>query len=134
MKITKTNKWMYNDADYEIWDISDEFDSKQEAIEAGKQEYCGEEFYVGRLYSVKFEKSDIEFMDMATQIIENLSEGLYDVVGEVSDSWSSSVTNDMQKDLNARLAKTIMNWIESVGCQPEQYQINDIELIEGKEE
>lgn len=132
MKITPTNKWSYSQ-DEEFWDNDYEY-SKEDAIEAGKYCYCGESFEVGRMYNVDFTRDGCEWLDIASHVIEKLSDCLYDEVGEVSEYWTNKISDEDENDLNKRLAKTIMEWIEERVGQPNVFLVDDVETIMEEED
>lgn len=128
MKVTPTGKWIYSQ-DEEYWDDSDEFSSKEEAIEAGKEYYLGESFMVGQTYSVKFTEEQCEWLDLAENAIDGLLDSLYDEVGEVAEWWNDQIKSVDKQDLNKRFAKAIMEWIEERVGQPNVFQVNDAEVV-----
>lgn len=128
MKATPTGKWIYSQ-DEEYWDGSDEFPSKEEAIEAGKEYYLGESFMVGQTYSVKFTEEQCEWLDLAENAIDGLMNSLYDEVGDVAEWWDDQIKSVDEQDLNKRFAKAIMEWIEERVGQPNVFQVNDVEVL-----
>lgn len=126
MKVTKTGKWIISQ-DEEYWDSVDEFDSKEEAIKFGKEEYLHEDFYVGQMYNIKFEGK--ELYDPSERIIDELSDCLYDEVGDCSENWWNSITREQEKDLNKMINETVLKWIEKNDLKPNCFKIDDIELI-----
>lgn len=128
MKVTPTGKWIYSQ-DEEYWDGSDEFLSKEEAIEAGKEYYLGESFMIGQTYSVKFTEEQCEWLDLAENAIDGLLDSLYDEVGEVAEWWDDQIKSVDKQDLNKRFAKAIMEWIEERVGQPNVFQVNDAEVV-----
>lgn len=128
MKVTPTGKWIYSQ-DEEYWDGSDEFSSKEEAIEAGKEYYLGESFMVGQMYSVEFTEEDFKLFDLAEDAIDCLFYSLEEEVGEASEKWCGNITNEDEQDLNKRFAKAIMEWIKERVGQPNVFQVNDIEVV-----
>lgn len=128
MKVTLTGKWIYSQ-DEEYWDGSDEFSSKEEAVEAGKEYYLGESFMVGQTYSVKFTEEQCEWLDLAENAIDGLMDSLYDEVGDAAEWWDDQIKSVDKQDLNKRFAKAIMKWIEERVGQPNVFQVNDVEVV-----
>lgn len=133
MKVTPTGKWTYSQNE-EYWDGSDEFSSKEEAIEAGKEYYFGESFMIGQMYSVEFTEEDFKLFDLAEDAIDCLFYSLEEEVGEASEKWYDNITNEDAQDLNKRFAKAIMEWIENRVGQPNVFLIDDIESVMEDEE
>ena len=128
MKVIPTGKWIYSQNE-EYWDGSDEFPSKEEAIEAGKEYYLGESFMIGQMYSVEFTEEQCEWLDLAENTIDGLMDSLYDEVGDVAEWWGDQIKSVDKQDLNKRFAKAIMEWIEERVGQPNVFQVNDVEVI-----
>lgn len=101
MKITPTNQWSYSQNE-EYWD-NDMLSTKEDAIEAGKEEWPGESFEVGQLYDIKFTQDDCEWLDIGNDVINKLVDVLYDRVGEVSEYWENRISHG---DLDGIAKKT----------------------------
>lgn len=126
MKITPTNQWVYSE-DGEWWD-SDQYPTKQQAIEAGFQEYpygC----YVGSCSDMEFTYND---MDFSEYVIEQLGECIDNEVGDCSQYWYEKIVRNDEEMLEDYLSKAIMKWIEDCQLQPNQYVVNNIEWVEGE--
>lgn len=132
MKITPTNQWSYSQ-NKEYWD-NDMLPTKEDAIEAGKEEWPGESFEVGQMYDIKFTQDDCEWLDIGNDVINKLIDVLYDRVGEVSEYWENRISHGDEEDLNTRLAKTIMEWIEDKVGQPNVFLVDDVETVMEDEE
>lgn len=126
MKITPINLWTYS-CNSDFW-YEDFYSTKQEAIEAGLEEYpsgC----YVGSCHNMDFTYDD---MDFSEYVIENLGNCIDEEAEDCSQYWYNKITWDDEKLLEDYLAKAIMKWIEDCQLQPSQYVINDIEWVEGE--
>lgn len=132
MKITPTNQWSYSQNE-EYWD-NDMLLTKEDAIETGKEEWPGESFEVGQMYDIKFTQDDCEWLDIGNDVINKLVDVLYDRVGEVSEYWENRISHGDEEDLNTRLAKTIMEWIEDRVGQPNVFLVDDVETVMEDEE
>ena len=113
----------------DIWSIStngenffDDYSSREEAIEAVKEEY--EEGYVGRCVRLEFEEIDIDYDETGYYLGENL----YDEVGDAAENWE--MTYEQEKELSAILAKAVINYINEHNLQPTCYKVVDIEEVE----
>lgn len=132
MKITPTNQWSYSQNE-EYWD-NDMLPTKEDAIEAGKEEWLGESFEVGQMYDIKFTQDDCEWLDIGNNVINKLVDVLYDRVGEASEYWENRISHGDEEDLNIRLAKTIMEWIEDRVGQPNVFLVDNVEVVMEDEE
>lgn len=128
MKVTKTGKWTISQNE-EYWSYSEEFDSKEDAIEFGRKECCHEDFYVGQKYDLEFDGKDL--YDPSERIIEDLDDCLFNEVGEAGEYWYNSITIKMEEDLNKMINEAVLTWIEKNKLQPSCFKIDDVELIKG---
>lgn len=133
MKKTLLNRWTFSN-DEEYWD-NDDYPTKEEAIEAGKEAYGGStgefgEFVIGQLVDVKFEEQDIKQLDLANQVFSNLSDVLYDEVGgNGADNWYYHLNIADENSLNAQLAKTVIDWITKHDMQNSSFTVENVEVI-----
>jgi hypothetical protein len=128
----KKMKWKFNlDAD-EIW-YGDEFDTKEEAIQAGIKKLNElkkidnnykdvNSFYVGQ---VQYYTPCIS----PEWLIEQIGEMAYDECGEVAEDWLRFVKNEKVKQLGDMINKVFMEWLKDVGEMPTFGSIVNIEEI-----
>lgn len=127
MKVVSTGNWSASQ-DEELWN-HDEVSTREDAIQFGKEEWLGESFLIGEIYSVDFTEEDCESLDLAERVVEQLSYLLSDEVGEAEEHWSNTITLEDEAKLNKMLAKTIMDWIQSNIGQPNVFKVDNIEVI-----
>lgn len=127
MKITPTNQWSYTQNE-EYWD-NDWFPTKDEAIAAGCEEWPGENFEIGQQYIIEFTEEQCEWFDIAENAIDAMNDALEDEVGEVAEYWTNQITNEDQEDLNKRIGKAIMQWIQDRVGQPNVFLVDNIEAV-----
>lgn len=127
MKITPTNQWSYTQNE-EYWD-NDWFPTKDEAIATGCEEWPGENFEIGQQYIVEFTEEQCEWFDIAENAIDAMNDALEDEVGEVAEYWTNQITNEDQEDLNKRIGKAIMQWIQDKVGQPNVFLVDNIEDV-----
>lgn len=132
MKIIPMNQWTYGQ-DEEYWD-NNWFSTKEEAIEAGKNYYLGEMFYIGQGYNIEFTQEQCEWFDLATNVIDSMYDSLQGEVGEVAEYWINQITQKDEEDLNNRIGKVIMKWIENRIGQPNVFLIDDVEIVTEEKE
>ena len=139
--------------DSDAWDASDYFDTKEEAIEAGKkalrefiadpeneydqsdvlghvyEEYEGIHtiFAVGQLNSPSLRI-------YADTVIESLQEQSDECCGDVSETYLNDVTKDQEKDLEEKLNATLNEWLTKYNHQPAFYYIDNIEKVRLEED
>ena len=120
MKRIETDIWCISTNGENFFD--DDYSSREEAIEAVKEEY--EEGYVGRCVRLEFEEIDIDYAETGYYLGENL----YDEVGDAAENWE--MTDEQEKELSAILAKAVINYINEHNLQPTCYKVVDIEEVE----
>lgn len=58
-----------------------------------------------------------------------MNDALEDEVGEVAEYWTNQITNEDQEDLNKRIGKAIMQWIQDRVGQPNVFLVDNIEAV-----
>ncbi|PTQ84765.1 hypothetical protein C8U37_107133 [Trichococcus patagoniensis] len=143
-------KWLCSPSeDEEVWQSSEYFDTKEEAINAGKkalrefienpeneydqsdvlghvyEEYEGVHtvFAVGQAFSPHL------CID-AGDVIENLQEQAGDCCGEVAENYLDDVTKGELEDLEEALNDALQKWLTEYNHQPTFHYINNVEKIE----
>lgn len=121
MKYIETDKCCISDNGE--W-FTDGYDSREEAIEDVKEYGYS---YIGREVDVEFIEQDIEIPD----IEYSLSEKLFDVVGEVSETWE--IPKDLMKKFAESYKKFVIDFINENDLQPTCFKVVDIEEVEESE-
>lgn len=121
----KKCQWMFNTVGSEIW-YGDYFETKEEAIAAGKEEYEGmyTRFIVGQI-----EPAHIPINVDAEHILENIKEVASDIVGEVADDYLKDVTTEDEHLLEKRLSVVIEEWMKEFDYTPKFFHIINTEII-----
>lgn len=143
----KQGQWMSNGSEYERWEASIYFDTKEEAIEQGvnlleKYNHNTQDektrnqlmddlalypdddepiyvFYVGQL-------EEVAFPDETDILLDRIAERVYDVVGEYSEGYLDDVTEEHREELQS----FIYRWAKKRGYLPECFLIREIEEID----
>lgn len=63
-----------------------------------------------------------------------MNDALEDEVGEVAEYWANQITREDEEDLNRRIGKAIMEWIEDRVGQPNVFLVDDVETVMEDEE
>ena len=58
-----------------------------------------------------------------------MNDALEDEVGEVAEYWTDQITNEDQEDLNKRIGKAIIEWIQDRVGQPNVFLVDNIEAV-----
>lgn len=143
----KQGQWMLNGSDYERWEASTYFDTKDEAIEHGinllekynnnpQNEKTRDQliedlalypddnepiygFYVGQLEKVGFpDETDI--------LLENIAERVYDQGGE----YAVDYLDDVDEKHQTELQELIYSWAKQHDYLPDCFLLNTLEEID----
>lgn len=127
MKTTPTSLWSYTQ-DEEYWD-NDWFPTKEEAIEAGREEWPGESFKICQQYNLEFTENQCIWFNLGENAIEAMEDALQDEVGEIAEYWTDQITHEDEEDLNKRIGKAIMEWIKDKVGQPNIFLVDNMEAV-----
>ncbi len=122
-------KWTVDLTEYdsEIWYEEDAFNTREEAIKEGKKLAIknGNEnhFRIG----IK-EPIGIPCID-ADSILEDLSEQVYDEVGEIAEDYLCYIDKDHVKELEGKLNEVLHKWMKKYKHEPDFYTIKKEEFI-----
>lgn len=119
-------KWVYSTNEENF--TSDEFDTKEEAIEEGAYEAWDceyESFYVGQKKSVVL----TDFLPDTQSLVETLSENAYDAVGDLTDAWPS-----ISREQRDELIALIDEWAIRNNLNPTFFQVINVESVEVPDE
>ncbi|WP_407270017.1 hypothetical protein [Radiobacillus sp. PE A8.2] len=132
-------KWLINIVEDGIWDSSEEFDTKEEAIAYGKLEFegiyeeeNGEEFN-SELYKKEFFVGKIErFVPSVCvdSVVERIAENAYDEVGDVAESYLERISKEEYNSLEERLNQALNEWLDKTKNHPTFYTIVNTEKVE----
>lgn len=124
---TQDGRWVYS-LNEEIFNTGEYFNTKEEAVESGKEDLTWEgkypTFYVGQVKSVDFA------LGVDTDgILEHIAQNVYDEVGEVSETYLYNVDKEHHNILEENLNNVVRQWMDQYGYNPEFYQVINIEKI-----
>lgn len=142
--------WYINSANNynDNWDIREEFDTKEEAIEYGIQEY--KDYLAG--ISTELFDNDYNYPDPPSScfevgegkpfvpyvdsdwIIEQVVEQASWQCGEIGDDWLrwDTITKEQLEELQNNMQKMFDEWLKKHGLEPTFYNIVNIEEIDAK--
>ena len=133
----KTGQWMYQIGESDIWNSGEEFDTKEEAIKAGREEviaenksyddkkYQYEHFYIGLIE----ECSNCHGVNVE-RILEDIAEIVYDEVGEVAEDYLADVTREHSNELEEKLNDVLFTWMKEHGYTQSFFKIVAVETVE----
>ena len=117
----KKDVWLYS-KDGEYFD-SHEYESKEAAIKAARNEGFESCFYVGK-------KEDASIPTIHTNhVLEDIQEDIYDECGESGENWVQGMKDEDIKKLDNKLNNIFFKWINESGYNPNWYKIVDVEKI-----
>lgn len=123
-------KWLYQFGNNEIWMQCEEFDTKEEAIQAGLEEIEKDEslrdslLYVGQKEKVHTSSIDID------SLLENVAENTICELSEVGEDYLMDVSIEAQDELEEKLNDVFFKWIEKYNYEPKFYKIVNIEEVD----
>lgn len=107
--------WSENDETF----MNGVFDSIQECIGNAKMNADSEVIYIGTV-----NEPDINIEYFGDDIIDCISEQLYNEVGEVADTFNP--TKKEKADLNKRISETVSKWLTDTN-EPDCFKVSDIQ-------
>ncbi|WP_153732727.1 hypothetical protein [Sporosarcina obsidiansis] len=119
------NQWIYN-TNEEVWMNCGSYDTKEEAIQAGKDEYEGNryQFYVGQISNINLVPGvNVDY------IIEDIAENVYSEVGEAAECYLDDVRKEDSSELEDKLNKVLFEWMDKHDYMPKYFRVNNIECI-----
>ena len=123
-------KWTYDIDGGESWSCVEFFDTKEESIEAGKDEaingYPFDDIKYLRVGQVK------EFVPKINgyHIVESVGEDAYEECGEIAEDYLASVRSGDIAELQLSLEACLHQWLRNKGFVPNFYSIENIEEID----
>jgi hypothetical protein len=84
--------------------------------------YIPNSFNVGQIDSVNI------YVD-ADGVIDQVTNSVYDEVGEVSEGWLYHVSHDSLDELGEKLTEVFEQWLEDRGDKPSFFKVINIEKI-----
>lgn len=147
------SKWICAiSVDTEIWSASDYFDTRDEAIKAGRKALielsenmeenydmsdvlgcCWEEEYLPQTFAIGQLSSPSLYIDGGS-IIENLQDQAHSECGDFADGFLDDVSKEEEEELSEKLNYVLNEWINRYNYHPEFYNIYGIEKINVEEE
>lgn len=133
----------------DVWCITDEFDTKEEAIAYGVEEY--KQHLAG--VSTELFDNDYNYPDPPTSIfevgegvgfvpfvdtdwiIEQVAEQASWQCGEIGDDWLrwDTITKEQQEELQDNVQKVFDEWLKKYNLEPTFYNVIHIEEIDAKD-
>ncbi|MCC0653654.1 hypothetical protein [Clostridioides sp. ES-S-0001-03] len=119
--------WLYS------WDdeyfASDEYESKEEAIEAAKEELkrfgeFGRLVYVGKKEEVNIPNIDAE------KVLERVQDRIDDEFGWYGEDWFENIHVEDILILENRISEVFKKWIDEFGYKPYWFVVTDTKEIE----
>ncbi|CCL21986.1 TPA: hypothetical protein KOG79_002864 [Clostridioides difficile] len=121
--------WLYS------WDDecfrSDEYESKEEAVEAAKEELKRLGEIKRWVYIGKKEEADIPDID-AKDALECIQNRIDDEYGEYVEDWFENIRAEDILILESRISEVFKKWIDDFKYKPYWFAVRDIEEIELK--
>lgn len=137
-RMATNGKWVINIKADSIWNSDVEFDTREEAIAYGKENFeelykeeYGEnydpqdsikEFYIGQVEEYKPRV-------FAHHVIEQVSDDAYEDVGEVAEDYLSLVKPEELESLEAQLNTVFNQWLTETDKHPKFWRVANMEEV-----
>lgn len=117
----------------ERWDSSEEFDTRDEALEYAKHWLAhehdlqdGAHFFTGQIHAIA--SMDLaEYGADAEKVIDGIADRLYELLGDEVDH-EFPVTPEQSADLDARLTAAIRDWIIAHKLEPKMFTLEHVTM------
>ena len=136
--MSSDGKWIINLVEDDIWDSINEFNSKEEAILYGKENFeeiyeeeKGEKFD-SRIYSKVFYVGKIERFIPSINVdslLDDIVDNAYDEVGEVAEGFLSLISKEEYDLLEERLNEALSEWLDETRNQPTFWKVSNVEKV-----
>jgi hypothetical protein len=121
------SKWVYSRFE-EDYSNSEEYDTKEEAIESAIEEYLDsdvEGFFVGKVKPYVLDENIVDI----ERILEQVSGNVYDDMGEFAECYLHDVKREHEDELEREINEVFHKWIEKYNYQPTFFEVVDIENV-----
>lgn len=126
------DKWVFEETGNEYWSTSpDEYDTKEEAIEGGREYFLYERNNYGEhedmiSFSVGQIKSYNPYID-GENVLEQIRDHSYEEVGELAENYLARVNTDELALLEDELQKVLLEWMDKTDNKPNFWKIRNVE-------
>lgn len=120
----KDGQWSFNEHDSDYWN-HDEYDTRDEAIAAAKEELEELVFDIGQMSLIPL-PTTIDMDGLLEDLSENYSENIEDYNGDLFDD----VTAKQKLELENELIEVLQNFYERVGIKSNYFTVDNVEVID----
>lgn len=123
--MNNNGKWTFS-SNEEYFNHGEYFETKAEAIEAGKDYYGDDCIYVGQV-----EEVGLGVCVDVSAILEHINESMSDEVGsDVANDYLMDTKQEDDDELEKELQDVIIKWIKRHGYEPTFFSVVNIEKVE----
>lgn len=136
--MSNNGKWVINLVEDGVWDSTEEFDTREEAIKYGKknfdelyEEENGETFDTDNFYKAFYVGQIKRYVPSicTDSVIERMVDTAYDEVGEVAETFLESISKQEFNFLDERLNEVLMTWLDETDNHPLFWQIINVKEV-----
>jgi hypothetical protein len=125
MEEVMKEKWIYSKREDLYWEYSEEFDTKEKAIESAKDdEEIDGYVFVGKKIPVKAQDIDVD------NLLENVAINTTDGFDDYADGFLENVSKEHFDELEEKLNNVFFEWMNKHNYNPDWFKVVDIEEIE----
>ncbi|RXZ78028.1 hypothetical protein EBB07_28640 [Paenibacillaceae bacterium] len=120
-------KWTFS-GNEEFFNEGKYFDTKEQAIEEGKQYF--EKDYYNSFYVAQVEEVGNGATVDVDSILEHITDSMFDELGEVAEDYLSHVKTEHYEELELQLVEVIDAWINKYNYNPTFFIVANTERID----
>lgn len=118
-------KWCYS---YNGENYEGDFDTREAAIEEALY-YMKENHYMNQEYIDVGQTKAVEVGIDAWLILEQISEDVYEKMGEYGDDYLTDVKLEHQNILEVKLNEVLESWLKEFKYEPKFYAVENVEQV-----
>lgn len=119
--------WLYSESEDLYWELSEEFDSKEDAIYAAKHDdelEHNNSIFVGKKTQPIVCGIDVDYL------LENVSINTTIGLDGFGDDFLMNVKKEHFEELENKFNEIFFEWIKKYNYEPDWFEVEDVELIE----
>lgn len=121
-------RWIYSENEELYWEYSEEFDSREEAIESAQDDDEIEEdyIYVGKKVEPTVCGVDLDYM------LENIAENTTFGLDGFGDDFLMDVKKEHYEELEESINEIFYKWLEKYNYKPTWFVVEDVNYVKIK--
>lgn len=121
-----SEKWIYSEREDLYWEYSEEFDTKEQAIESAKED---EEIECSTVFIGKKTEPAICGIDIDS-ILENIAEGSTIGLDGYGEDFLEDISKEHLDELEDKLNNVFLEWMNKHNYNPTWFEVIDVEEVD----